>query len=87
MPGVRNHESNPPTLLSGGDWACAHCNPDGLAIVAQQLRMWVDEEERRALLEVERLVDVDMLKASELWNRATHRLRERYFGSAPSTRS
>lgn len=79
----RRDDANPPMLLAGGDWACAHCNPNGLAVVAQQLRTWVGEEERRALLEVERLVDVDMLQASELWSRATHRLRERYFGADP----
>ncbi len=55
--------------------------------MAQQLRTWVGEEERRALLEVERLADVDMLQASALWSRATHRLRERYFGSDPSAQS
>ena len=80
----QRHASNPPTLLAGGDWACAHCNPEGLAVVAQQLRTWVGEEERRALREVERLVDVDMLRASELWSRVTHRLRERYFGAQRS---
>jgi hypothetical protein len=68
-------------LLLGGDWACAHCHPEGLATVAQQLGACVGEEERRALRGVARLVEIDMLAATVLWTRATRRLREQILGA------
>jgi hypothetical protein len=73
----------PRTLIESGDWACAHCNPESLASVVGQLCPHVSEGERALLIEVERLTEEDMLRASALWTKATRALRERIFGSEP----
>ncbi len=71
---------HPATLLDCGDWACAHCNSEGLQLVIEELSPHVNDIERGELAEAAWLTRRDMLAASSRWTAATQRLRERLHG-------
>jgi hypothetical protein len=75
--------TDPQVLIESGDWACAHSSAEGLAAVVGQLCPQVSEGERALLIEVERLAEIDMVRARALWNQVTRAMRERFFGSEP----
>jgi hypothetical protein len=54
-------------LLFGGDWACAHGDPAGLAHVARMLEPYVTTERRRELEELASLCWVNHALACERW--------------------
>lgn len=62
-------------LLVGGDWACAHGDPEGLMQVAERLSTFCSERLRAELAEVERLAATDMLAASARWLETSARVR------------
>lgn len=64
----------PDILLFGGDWACAHGDPAGLAYVAHQLERHVDAARSRDLRELATLCLVDYGRACELWPALRHAL-------------
>lgn len=66
---------DPPNLIDCGDWACAHCNCEGLADVAGRLAACCCGAEQAGLEAVERLAKVDMLEASTRWMQVTATLR------------
>ena len=75
--------SDPPNLIDCGDWACAHCDCGGLADVAHRLARNAGDEDRGALMEIERLAAIDMLAASTMWSLFTAAGR-RASGSRPT---
>jgi hypothetical protein len=54
-------------LLFGGDWACAHGDPAGLANVARQLAARVDEPLRLELIGLSQLCRHDLAGAARRW--------------------
>lgn len=54
-------------LVFGGDWACAHGDPAGLAQVARQLAQRVGESLRLELVELSDLCRSDPDLASRRW--------------------
>lgn len=55
------------TLLFGGDWACAHGDPAGLAEIARQLAMRFGDPLRMELVELSQLCRRDLERASRRW--------------------
>ena len=54
-------------LLFGGDWACAHGDPEALADVAKQLAERIGDPLRGKLLELSRLCGSDCELAARHW--------------------
>ena len=54
-------------LLFGGDWACAHGDPEALADVAKQLAERIGGALRGKLLELSRLCGSDCELAARRW--------------------
>jgi len=61
-------------LLFGGDWACAHGDPAGLAYVAHQLERHVVASRSLQLQSLATLCLVDYARACELWPPLRHAL-------------
>jgi len=54
-------------LLFGGDWACAHGDPEALGHVAKQLAERIGGSLRGKLLELSRLCGSDCELAAQRW--------------------
>ena len=55
------------TLVFGGDWACAHGDPAGLAEIARQLARRMADPLRLELVELSELCRRDSDRASRRW--------------------
>jgi hypothetical protein len=65
------------TLLSSGDWACAHQQPTMLAEVVRLLGPCLAAPDQIELGEIARLADTNIVSAAARWTQFSNRLRAR----------